>query len=109
MKIAFVCPDSFDNYELMEQEFQKNENIGKITCATTNSYELSKQYADKFNIEHYRETRGGKIFNLRKIVQCSDKVVLFEKNNRDESKYSRTQKALDEANRLKRDLQFITF
>lgn len=109
MTIAFVCPDSFNNYELMEENFQQNENISKITCATTNSYELSKRYADKFNIEHYRETSGGKIFNLRKIVQCADKVVLFEKENYNKAVYSRTQKALIEANRLNKEVQHINF
>jgi len=109
MTIALICPDSFDNSELVEESLNKNSNIAKITCATSNSYKLSKRYADKFDIEHYRETRGGKIFNLRHIVNCADKVLVFEKKDRDKSVYSRTQKALNEANRLNREVQLINF
>jgi hypothetical protein len=39
----------------------------------------------------------------------ADKVVLFEYLQRDETKYSLTQKALAEAIRLKRDIQYIEY
>ena len=109
MTIAFVCPDSFIDYEAVEEELLKNEGISKITCATTNACTLAKTFASKYNIEHYRESRGKKIFNLYKIVQSSDKVVLFEYSDYDGVTYSRTQKALEHAIKLNRDLQYIQY
>ncbi|MBT5935650.1 hypothetical protein [Sulfurimonas sp.] len=109
MTIAFVCPDSFNDYEAVEKELLKNEGLDKITCATTNSCSLAKKFAIKHNVEHYRETRGKKIFNLHKIVQSADKVVLFEYSDYDGVTYSRTQKALEHANKLKRELQYIKY
>ncbi len=77
MTIAFVCPDSFKDYKAVEEELLKNKSISKITCATTNACTLAKTFASKYNIEHYRETRGKKIFNLHKIVQSSDKLFFL--------------------------------
>jgi len=60
LKIALICPDSFDTYEYIEAKLQEHDRISKILCATTHSYALVKKYADKHNVEHHRETRGGK-------------------------------------------------
>jgi len=109
MTIAFVCPDSFKDYETAEEELLKNEDITKITCATTNACTLAKTFASKYNIEHYRECRGKKIFNLHKIVQSADKIVLFEYSDYDGIKYSRTQKALEHAKKLKKEVQLIEY
>ena len=109
MTIAFICPDSFTDYKAAENELLKNENISKVTCATTNSCSLAKKFTTKHNIEHYRETRGKKIFNLRKIVQCADKVILFDSKDYDGVAYSRTNKALEYAKELKRELQYIKY
>ena len=109
MTIALICPNSFENYEIIEQELLKNKKITKLLCATANACKFAKIFSDKNIIEYYREERGGKVFNLRKIVQMADKVVLFEYAQRDETKYSLTQKALTEAIRLKKDMQYIEY
>jgi hypothetical protein len=107
--IALICPYSFANYEIIEQELLKNNKITKLMCATPNACKFAKIFSEKHQIEYYKEERGGKVFNLRKIVQMADKVVLFEYLQRDETKYSLTQKALAEAIRLKRDMQYIEY
>ena len=109
MTIALICPYSFENYEIIEQELLKNNKITKLMCATPNACKFAKIFSEKHQIEYYKEERGGKVFNLRKIVQMADKVVLFEYLQRDETKYSLTQKALAEAIRLKRDMQYIEY
>jgi len=109
MTIALICPHSFEDYKIIEQELLKNENITKLMCATSNACKFAKIFSEKHNIEYYREERGGKVFNLRKIVQMADKVVLFEYSQRDETKYSLTQKALSESIRLKKDMQYIEY
>ena len=109
MTIALICPYSFEDYKTIEQELLKNHHIKKLMCATPNACKFAKIFSDKHNIEYYKEERGGKVFNLRKIVQIADKVVLFEYLQRDESKYSLTQKALSESIRLKKDMQYIEY
>ena len=109
MTIAFMCPDSFDFYEMMERELNNINNIKRLTCATTNTYNLLEKYCNQNNIELYRETRGGKMFNIRSIIQCADKVLIFEKEIVDTTKYSRTQKAIGYAQDWKRDTIIIKY
>ena len=110
MTIAFVCPSSFNDYEAMEKELLKNNSISKITCATDTACSLVEKFTSTYNsIEHYRETRGKKVFNLRKIVQSADKVLLFEYTDYDGVTYSLTQKALIYARELKRELQYVEY
>ncbi|MEA3383571.1 MAG: hypothetical protein U9Q20_02700 [Campylobacterota bacterium] len=109
MTVAFMCPSDFDNYDMVEKELNKIKNITKLTCATTNTYELLKQYSDKYKIELYKEERGKKIFNLRLSIQCADKVLIFKKSILDPDKYSRTQKAIGFAKDLKKDTILITY
>jgi len=109
MIIALICPDSFTDYEAVEKELLKNKGITKIICATTKACTLAKTFASKYNIEQYRETRGKKIFNLHKIVQSANKVLLFEYTDYDGVTYSRTQKALAHAIKLKKDLQYVEY
>lgn len=105
MIIAFICPDSYNNYAAIELELEKHEGISKILCATTNSCTLSKRYADKNNIEHYRETCSGKEEALRRVVKSADKVIAFQQKERDLKKYSRTQIALNFAEKFNKDVQ----
>jgi hypothetical protein len=94
----------------MEKELLKNDVISKITCATDTACNLVEKFTSKYDsIEHYRETRWKKVFNLRKIVQSADKVVLFEYTDYDGETYSLTQKALKYARELKRDLQYVGY
>ena len=110
MTIAFVCPSSFNDYEAMEKELLKNNSISKITCATDTACNLVEKFISKHtSIEHYRETRGKKVFNLRKVVQSADKVLLFEYTDYDGVAYSLTQKALKYARELKRELQYVKY
>lgn len=109
MTVSFMCPSDFNNYDMMEEELNKIDSIEKLTCATTNTFELLKKYSDKFGIELYKEERGKKIFNLRLAIQCSNKVVIFQKNIIDPDKYSRTQKAIGFAEDLKKDTVLINY
>jgi len=109
MTVAFICPNSFSDYEAVEKALLKNENITKITCATTNACMLVKTFTSKYNIELYRESRGKKIFNLRKVVQSADIVVLFEYDDYDGVSYSMTQKALLYARQLNKNIQLFEY
>jgi len=110
MTIAFVCPSSFNDYKAMEKELLKNDSISKITCATDTACSLVEKFiSNNSSIEHYREISGGKVFNLRKIVQSADKVILFEYTDYDGVSYSLTQKALQHTRDLKRELQYVEY
>lgn len=110
MTIAFVCPYSFSDYGAIEKALLENSEVDTILCATPNSCKLVKQFVSKYDhITQRRENRGGKVFNLRKIVQMADKVVLFEYSDYDGQKYSLTQKALEYAKKLKKEVQFIEY
>jgi hypothetical protein len=109
MNIALICPSSFNDYDIVEKELDKNRNIRILTCATENAYEFIKCYANKHNIEYYKESRGNKTFNLRKVVQVADKVLLFEYFDYDGITYSLTQKVLVEAKKLKKELNVIYY
>ena len=107
LSVALICPNSFNNYERLEAELQK---LTPTTILTATS--VTQRFAERFVKSHptctlYHETRGGKVFNLRKIVQSADRVLLFEYSDRDPNGYSLTQKALAEAQRLGRPLQLI--
>jgi len=110
MTIAFVCPYSFSDYGAIEKALLENSEVDTILCATPNACKLVKQFVLKHeHIMHKHENRGGKVFNLRKIVQMADKVVLFEYSDYDGQKYSLTQKALAYAREIKRELQYIEY
>ncbi len=110
MTIAFVCPYSFSDYVAIEKALLENSEVDTILCATPNACKLVKQFVSKYDhISHKCENRGRKVFNLRKIVQMADKVVLFEYSDYDGEKYSLTQKALAYAREIKRELQYIEY
>ncbi len=111
MTVAFVCPDSFTDYEAVEKELLKNEGISSIVCATTNAYNLIEVFSLKFDIKHKLIKSPGNEARLRKIVETSDKVVLFEYSDYDSKKvkYSRTQYALGYTKKLNHNLQYIDY
>ncbi|SFV56683.1 hypothetical protein MNB_SV-10-455 [hydrothermal vent metagenome] len=110
MTIAFVCPYSFSDYGAVEKALLENSEVDTIFCATPNACKLVKQFVSKHDhITYRRENSGGKVFNLRKIVQMADKVVLFEYSDYDGQKYSLTQKALAYAREIKRELEYIEY
>ena len=110
MTIAFVCPDSFSDYETVENVLLKNDNITKIICATTNACTLVQSYASKYNIECSR-VKGGKEASLKKMVELSDKVILLEYIEYDPkvTKYSRTQIALAYARKINKSLEIVNY
>jgi hypothetical protein len=57
--IALICPYSFANYEIIEQELLKNNKITKLMCATPNACKFAKIFSEKHQIEYYKEERGG--------------------------------------------------
>ncbi len=106
-EIALICPNSFDDFHAIEEELKKYNYLSKITCATSNAYNLAKLYADKYSISLYKEERGNKNFNLRKIVQCVNEVLMFEYTDRDTSAYSLTQNAHTEAKRINKKVNLV--
>ncbi len=112
MTIAFICPDSFKDYEFAKRELSTMESIQNIICATSNATRLMQAYVSEYDgIKCHHEKRGGKEARIHRMIEDSDKVVLIEFTNYDSKKtaYSRTQKALNYAKKLGKKLQFIAY
>lgn len=112
MIIALVCPDSFKDYIAIEKEFLKNEKISKVICTTTNACNLLHDFSVKYNISREQiKISGRKEASLRKLVDTSDKVILFEYSDYDPKKvkYSRTQIALEYARKINKEIQLIEY
>lgn len=112
MTIAFVCPDSFKDYEFAKRELSTIDSIQNIICATSNSARLMEAYVSECNDIKYRhEKRSGKQARIRRMIKDADKVMLIEytDHNRKRVKYSRTQIALDYIKETGKELQFIEY
>ncbi len=112
MTIAFVCPDSFKDYEFAKRELSTIENIQNIICATSNSTRLIQAYVSECDgIKCRHEKRGGKEARIHRMIEDADKVVLIEYIDYDSKKkaYSRTQHALKYAKKLDKTLQHIEY
>ena len=111
MTIAFVCPDSFKDYEAMEKELLKNKDIEKIICATSNAKRLLDVFSFKHGIPNSKEMRDSNSKRMRRVVDDADKVVLFEYSDYDPAKtrYSRTQISLEHAKKTSKELQYIDY
>jgi hypothetical protein len=109
MTIAFVCPDSFTDYEAMEKELLKYKDISKIICATTNASNLVEDFCLDNSIKLWLVKDGGKLKRLRTMVERADKIILFEFTDYDGVKYSRTQYAMKYAQKLEKNLDIVNY
>ena len=113
MTIAFVCPDSFADYETVEKELSKYDDISKIICAASNAYRLAEVYTlhNNCEIKTWLVKDGGPEKRLRTMIERADKVILFEfiDYDKNKTKYSRTQYALNYAKKLEKDLYIINY